>query len=73
MGYKISGGTRTAQVSVQWLVVVGPRNQTSCPTDKPHSEEIEHKFVRRDKSLNDHIIFRHGLNLVHLERLRGIV
>lgn len=65
--------TRTSQVSVQWLVVVGPRDQTGCPTDKPHSEKIEHKFVRRDKSLNDRIIVRHSLNLVHLERLRGVV
>lgn len=55
------------------FVVLGPGNQTGGFIFEPHSVEVEHQFVRCYNPPRDIFIFRHGLDLVFLERLRSIV
>ena len=64
---------RTTQVLVQRFVVPGPRNQTGGFIFKPHPKEIEHELIRREDPSADRFVPLDCLDLVLLERLRGIV
>lgn len=64
---------RTTQIPVLGRVVLGPRNQTGGFVFELHPVKVEHELVRCDNPSHDRFIFCHGLDLVLLERLRGVV
>jgi len=64
---------RTAQVPVPRCIVLGTRNQARGFIFEPHPVEVEHQLVRHENPPHNRFILRHDLDLVFLERLRGIV
>ena len=64
---------RTAQIPVPGCIVLRPRNQARGLIFEPHPIKVEHQLVRHENPLHNRFILPHDLDLVLLERLRGIV